>query len=102
MNTLIQQLPVNLATNLRFLRERRGLTQQRLSELCEIPRSTLANLETGAGNPTLAILGQIAAALQISLEELLSAPRGQGKLHKRGTLPSEKKGAGSLPDDFRG
>jgi len=106
---LIDQLAENLANNLRYLRERRGLTQSQLSKLCGVPRSTLANLETGAGNPTLAVLSRLASALQISLEELLSAPRGMGKLYKAGELPIEGKGTGGrvmisklLPDPIPG
>lgn len=109
MDNIIDELAVNLAANLRYLRERRGFTQERLGTLCGIPRSTLANLETGSGNPTLAVLGQLAMALQISLEELLSAPRGQGRLHKRESLPIEKKGVDGritvtrlLPDPIPG
>jgi len=87
-----QDLPENLAKNIKYLRERRGLTQGRLSGLCGVPRSTLANLETGSGNPTLAVLSSIAAAFQISIEELLSTPRAQGRVYKKGSLPIRDRG----------
>ncbi len=90
--TLLDKLASNLAENLRSLRERRGLTQARLGKLSDIPRSTLANLETGSGNPTLAVLGRLAAAMQISIEELLSAPAGLGRIYPAGSLPSEQRG----------
>lgn len=86
------ELAENLAGNLRYLRDRRSMTQQRLAELCGVPRSTLANLETGDGNPTLAVLGQLAAALQISISELLSPPNSMGRVYRRGELPSEMRG----------
>ncbi len=89
-----RDLPENLAKNIKYLRERRGLTQGRLSGLCGVPRSTLANLETGSGNPTLAVLSAIASALQISIEELLSTPRAQGKVYSKGTLPIRERGRG--------
>lgn len=82
----------NLARNLKYLRERRGMTQGGLAELCGVPRSTLANLETGSGNPTLAVLSAIASALQITMEELLSTPRAQGRVYARGELPIEERG----------
>ena len=103
----LDQLAQNLATNLRYLRTRSGLTQVRLAERAGIPRSTLANLETGSGNPTLAVLAAIGAALHVTLEELLSAPRGLGQLYPKGSLPIEKRGrsvtvASLLPDPIPG
>jgi len=82
----------NLAKNLRYLRERHGISQAALSKRAKIPRSTLANLEVQGGNPTLAVLLALSRALQVSLEELLSAPRGLGRLYPRGSLPTERRG----------
>lgn len=71
------QASVHLAANLKWLRERRSLSQAQLAKLAEVPRSTIANLESGSANPTLAVLLSMANALQIRIEELLSAPRAQ-------------------------
>ena len=103
----LEALSKNLATNLRYLRTRSGLTQTRLAERAGIPRSTLANLETGSGNPTLAVLASIGAALHVTLEELLGAPRGLGQLYKKGQLPIDRRGrsvtvATLLPDPIPG
>lgn len=68
-------LQKNLAENIRRLREAHGLSQQRMSELSGIPRPTWASLESGAANPTLAVLSKAAVALQVSIEELVGAPR---------------------------
>ncbi len=65
----------NLANNIRRLREAHGLSQQRMSELSGIPRPTWASLESGAANPTLTVLSKAAVALQVSIEELVGAPR---------------------------
>jgi transcriptional regulator with XRE-family HTH domain len=65
----------NLAENVRSLREQRGLTQQQMAKIAGIPRATWGNLESGEANPTLQVLTKVAAALQVRLEELLSAPR---------------------------
>ncbi|MEZ4318440.1 MAG: XRE family transcriptional regulator [Myxococcota bacterium] len=99
----------NLAQNLRYLRTRRGLTQARLAALCDLPRSTLANLESSAGNPTLAVLCQLASALRISVEELIGAPRGQARVVPSAELPVEQRGSGGrssvrklLPDPVPG
>ena len=108
-DTLIEQLSTNLAQNIKYLRERRGLTQSQLSKLCGIPRSTLANIETGSGNPTLAVLSKVAVAMTISIEELLSTPRAHGRVYQRGSLPIHKKGRNAkfvvsklLPDPIPG
>ncbi|MGH0030354.1 MAG: helix-turn-helix domain-containing protein [Myxococcota bacterium] len=68
--------PANhLAHNVRRLREERGLSQQQMSQLSGVPRPTWASLESGSANPTLAVLSKAAAALQVSIEELIGPPR---------------------------
>ena len=69
-----------LAENVRSLREQRGLTQQQVAKIAGIPRATFGNLESGSANPTLQVLTKVAAALQVRLEELLSAPRTAARL----------------------
>lgn len=71
----MDDLQRNLADNIRRLREAHGLSQQRMAELSGIPRPTWASLESGAANPTLAVLSKAAVALQVSIEELVGAPR---------------------------
>lgn len=66
----------NLARNLRRLRQARNLSQQQMANLSGIPRPTWASLETGTANPTLTVLSKAAAALNVSIEELVAAPRG--------------------------
>lgn len=100
------ELSSNLAANLQTLRKRAGLTQARLAQRAGLPRSTLANLETGSGNPTLAVLGALAGALQVRIDELLSAPAGLGRLYTAAELPSEPRGRATLrnllPDNLPG
>lgn len=72
----------NLAANVRRLREERGLSQQSMAKLSGIPRPTWASLESGAANPTLAVLNRVAAALQVSIEELIGAPRTAARLFR--------------------
>ncbi len=81
----------NLAQNIRRLREARGLSQERMSQLSGIPRPTWANLESGAANPTLAVLSKAAAALQLSIEELLGAPRAEVRLYRRGEVKERQR-----------
>ena len=95
-----------LAQNVKQLRDARGLTQAQLSRLAGLPRATWANLESGAANPTLSVLHRVAGALQVTLEELVAAPRSSGRLYAAGTLPKRSQGAATvqrlLPDAVPG
>jgi XRE family transcriptional regulator, regulator of sulfur utilization len=82
-----RDLSGRLARNVKQLREARGLTQQQIAKLAGVPRATWANLECGEANPTLSVLHRAAAALQVSIEELLSAPRSSARLYAHGSLP---------------
>lgn len=84
----------HLASNVRHVREQRGLTQQQLAKLCEMPRSTVANIESGVANPTLAVLGKLAGALQLSVEELISAPRARLELVRAADVPKQLRARG--------
>lgn len=65
----------HLARNLAGLRHVRALTQEALARDAAVPRSTIAALESGSGNPSLAVLVKVAAALAVSIDELLASPR---------------------------
>lgn len=82
----------NLANNIRQLREARGLTQSQLAKQAGVPRPTWANLESGAANPTLAVLIKVANALSVSLEELIGPPRPSAKFYPAASIPSRKRG----------
>ena len=86
----------NLALNLKYLRGQAGLTQAQLAKRSGIPRSTVATLETGAGNPTLAVMIALADGLQIRLEELLSAPRARIVHFPKAKLKSVKRDRGRV------
>ena len=76
----------NLAANLRRLREARALSQQQMARLAGIPRPTWASLEAGGSNPTLGVLTRVAAALQVSIEELIGRQPARAAA-KRGPTP---------------
>jgi XRE family transcriptional regulator, regulator of sulfur utilization len=82
----------NLGRNIQTLREARGQTQQQMAKLAGLPRATWANLESGAANPTLAVLVKAAQALQVRLEELIEPPRRIGRLYRAAALPSRTRG----------
>ena len=53
------------------LREAQGLSEARLSIMAGISRPYLSRIERGLGNPTVTVLGNIAAALGMTLSELV-------------------------------
>src|ERR1041384_3968386 len=87
-----EELSSRLGRNIRELRQARGLTQQQMAKLSGLPRATWANLESGDGTPTLAVLHAVAVAFQVSLEEIVAEPRATAKIFKRGSLPERVRG----------
>src|SRR5262245_31485400 len=96
----------NLASNIRTLREGRGLSQQQMAKLTGIPRPTWANLESGAANPTLSVLVRVAAALQIRIEELIGPPKASARFYRAEDLAKRTRGNVTvrklLPDALAG
>ena len=82
----------HLADNIRAIREARGLSQQQIAKAAGIPRATWTHLESGAANPTLAVLTKVAAALQVRLDELLASPRQAARFLRADELPSRQRG----------
>lgn len=62
---------VQLGDRVRGLRSRKGMTRKALAALAGVSERHLANLEYGAGNPSILILLQVAQALQCPMAELL-------------------------------
>ena len=56
--------------HLRVLREKRGLSQQRLSELAGLNRNYVSDVERGRRNPCLNNIVKLAEALDVSPAEL--------------------------------
>jgi len=60
-----------LAKNLKKLREKNGLSQDRLAKLADVANNTIIKIEQGENiNPTLDTLKKIAKALDVGIEEL--------------------------------
>lgn len=65
-----------IATNLRALRARRGMSVVTLASASGVGRATLTKLEAGQGNPTIDTLYALANALGAALGDLIGAPVG--------------------------
>ena len=62
----------NIARTIKRLREKTGLSQEKLARLADVSNNTIINIEAGKqDNPTIETLKKTAKALNISIEELI-------------------------------
>src|SRR3954468_25008784 len=82
----------HLADNIKSLRTARGLSQQQIAKAAGVPRATWTHLESGAANPTLAVLAKAANARQVRRDELPAAPRQPARHTPASELPVREGG----------
>ena len=82
----------HLADNIKALRMARGLSQQQIAKAAGVPRATWTHLESGAANPTLAVLVKAANALHVRLDELLAPPNPTARHIRASELPVRQRG----------
>jgi len=62
-----------LSENIKRLRKKNGISQDKLAKLADVTHTTLVKIESGANtNPTIKTLKRIANALSVSLDELVN------------------------------
>jgi transcriptional regulator with XRE-family HTH domain len=64
-----------VAENMRALRREAGLTLAELAAAADLGKSTLAQLESGRGNPSVETLWALAAALEVPFARLIEEQR---------------------------
>lgn len=64
-----------LGENIRALRKARSLSQQELAERLHVVRQTVSKWEQGLSVPDADMLVRLAECLEVSVEELLGAPK---------------------------
>lgn len=67
------------ATNLRRLRNARGMSQDELAYEAEISRSYLSQIEKGSFYVSLKVIGKLAETLQVEPEEFLKRGVKRGR-----------------------
>ena len=63
---------LNLATAIRSLRLRNGLSQRQLATRMAVPRTYVSKIENEKATPTLSSLERLARALEVTVPDLLS------------------------------
>jgi len=62
----------NLAKTVKRLREKMGISQEKLARLADVSNNTIINIEAGKqNNPTIETLKKIAKALNVPIEDLI-------------------------------
>ncbi|NMC98864.1 MAG: anaerobic benzoate catabolism transcriptional regulator [Bacteroidetes bacterium ADurb.Bin041] len=62
----------NIAKTVKRLREKMGISQEKLARLADVSNNTIINIEAGKqGNPTIETLKKIAKALNAPIEDLI-------------------------------
>ncbi|GAA2772870.1 MULTISPECIES: helix-turn-helix domain-containing protein [Kitasatospora] len=76
-----------IAASIRRERERAGLSMTELAKRAGIAKSTLSQLESGAGNPSVETLWAIGAALGVPFSRLVDPPRPNVRIIRFGEGP---------------
>lgn len=76
-----------IAASIRRERERSGLSMAELARRAGIAKSTLSQLESGAGNPSVETLWALGVALNVPFSRLVDPPRPAVKVIRAGEGP---------------
>jgi transcriptional regulator with XRE-family HTH domain len=82
-----------IAAAIRRERAKQELSMSELAKRAGVSKSTLSQLESGAGNPSVETLWALSTALNVEVSRLLDAPRARVAVLRRGEgvpLPSER------------
>lgn len=61
-----------ISRNVRNFRLKRGISQDRLSKLCDLSLNTIVKIEAGKNkNPTIATLSKIAKSFEVQVDDLI-------------------------------
>lgn len=67
----LRELRLALSENVRLLRGRRGLSQERLALEAGVDRTLVSKIERTIANPTLEVLTKLAVVLEVPVVRLL-------------------------------
>lgn len=76
-------LKQRIGIRLRSMRERAGLTQEKLAALVDRTPETISNIERGHTLPSLATLEDLSRHLEVPIREFFDEEEGEGKASRR-------------------
>lgn len=76
MTHSIDEFLEQLGAAIRFYRERKGLSQEKLAELADVDRTYISPIELGKQNPSVEVVFKIALALDVSMSRLMRRAEG--------------------------
>jgi len=76
-----------IAASIRRERDRAGLSVTELARRADIAKSTLSQLESGVGNPSIETLWALAVALDVPVSRLIEPPRARVRVIRAGEGP---------------
>jgi transcriptional regulator with XRE-family HTH domain len=83
----VEDIVAAVARSLRRERERAGISLTELARRAQIAKSTLSQLESGSGNPSLETLWALGVALRVPLSRLVDPPRPAVQVIRAGEGP---------------
>lgn len=87
----------NIAVNLNRIRKSKGMSLDTVAEQSGVSKSMLAQIEKGAANPSIGVLGKIVSGLRITFDDLLQTPVLDSYLvHIRDLVPTKE-----MPGQYR-
>lgn len=79
----VDETTINVAQQIRILRERRNLTQRSLAEASGLSRNTLSLLERGQTSPTVSTLKRLATALGVDINAFFNPIDEERVIHTK-------------------
>ena len=71
MSNKFDEARATLSANIKALRRKHGIAQERLGLEAGVDRTFISKIERGIGNPTLEILVKISERLEVPVDELI-------------------------------
>ena len=77
-----QQFSRAVVDALKRVRQKKGISQERLAKSCGLSRSAISMIEAGDRNPTLFVCHALAAGLDVRLSKVIHDVEGYGPTGK--------------------
>ena len=84
----------NIAVNIKRLRLQKGITQEAFAKTVNVSRQAISSWETGRTQPDIEMIGSLADALGVSIEELIYGEKRNIKIDDNGRTSNPKIYAG--------